>query len=89
MERLNLAGNLFERLKEMPESRAVMLSVDEVRITQTNLSTISPSDFDLLPFLRRLYLSANRLSRVAPYAFRKDAQNTSINFDPKTDLFSS
>ena len=70
VEGLDLAGNLFERLKEKPASRAVMLSVDEVRITGTNLSTISPNDFDLFPYLRRLFLGGNRLSRVAPYAFR-------------------
>ena len=76
VERLDLAGNLFDRLKEKPMSRAVMLSVDEVRITRTNLSTISPNDFDLFPYLRRLYLGGNRLSRVAPYAFRKDSRET-------------
>ena len=76
VERLDLAGNLFDRLKEKPMSRAVMRSVDEVRITRTNLSTISPNDFDLFPYLRRLYLGGNRLSRVAPYAFRKDSRET-------------
>ena len=76
VEGLDLAGNLFERLKEMPESRAVMLSVDEVRISGTNLSTISPNDFDLFPYLRRLFLGGNRLSRVAPYAFRKEKRFT-------------
>ena len=83
VEGLDLAGNLFERLKEKPESRAVMLSVDEVRIAGTNLSTISPNDFDLFPYLRRLYLGGNRLSRVAPYAFRKERFTGDFLLKPK------
>ena len=40
-------------------------------MTDTNLTTITPSDFDLVPNLLRLELNRNKLSRVAPYAFRR------------------
>ena len=62
---------MMERLKEIPESRAVMKTVTEVKITETNLTTISPSDLELMPNLIKLDCSRNKLSRVAPYAFRK------------------
>ena len=62
---------MMERLKEIPESRAVMKTVTEVKITDTNLTTISPSDLELMPNLIKLDCSRNKLSRVAPYAFRK------------------
>lgn len=58
------------KLKEIPESRAVMKTVTQLRITMTNFTTITPTDFELVPALLDLDLSANKLSRVAPYAFR-------------------
>ena len=70
VERISFVGNPLERFKEIPESRGRMLSVTEVKMTDTNLSTISTDDLDLLPVLKTLDLSGNRLSRIAPYAFR-------------------
>ena len=61
----------MERLKEIPESRAVMKTVTEMKITETNLTTISPSDLELMPNLIKLDCSNNKLSRVAPYAFQR------------------
>ena len=62
---------MMERLKEISESRAVMKTVTSVKITETNLTTISPSDLELFPNLVTLDLRQNKLSRVAPYAFRR------------------
>ena len=70
MTSLDFSLNMMERLKEIPESRAVMRSVREVKITYSNLTTVSPTDFELVPNLIKLDLSCNKLSRVAPYAFR-------------------
>lgn len=68
---LYLSGNDVQQLKEKPQSRAVMASVERVYITETNLTTIEPSDFDLFPQLSELYLQRNRqLSRLSPYSFR-------------------
>ena len=67
-------GNTFQRLKEIPISKAVMITVEDVSITRTNLTTISPNDFDLFPSLLSLDLSKNQLSRIAPYAFRSLAK---------------
>jgi Leucine-rich repeat (LRR) protein len=68
------ATDPFERLKEMPESRARMYSVRQVAITGTNLSLLSPTDLDLFPSLTWLDLSGNALNRIAPYAFRSLAE---------------
>ena len=76
---LDLSANPCQRLKEIPESRAVMLTVRSVAITGTNLTTIAPNDFDLFPFLVWLDLSGNQLSRIAPYAFRSLAKLESLD----------
>ena len=68
---LDFSLNMMERLKEISESRAVMKTVTSVKITETNLTTISPSDLELFPNLVTLDLRQNKLSRVAPYAFRR------------------
>jgi len=67
---LNLSQNHMERLKEIPESRAVMLTVESVILTHTNLTTIGPNDLDLFPNITELTMSSNCLSRIAPYAFQ-------------------
>ena len=67
---LDLSLNMMSRLKEIPQTRAVMASVREVKISYSNLTTVSPTDFELEPNLIKLDLSCNKLSRVAPYAFR-------------------
>lgn len=76
---LEFSGNPMERLKEIPESRAVMLTMESLILTGTNLTTISPTDFDLFPSLVTLDLSGNKLSRVAPYAFRSLAKVQSLD----------
>ena len=66
---LNLSQNPMERLKEIPGSRAMMLTVENVILTYTNLSIIGHGDLDLFPNVTELVLSHNCLSRIAPYAF--------------------
>jgi len=66
---LNLSLNPMERLKEIPASRAMMMTVERVIITYTNLSMIGPGDLDLFPNVTDLVLSHNCLSRIAPYGF--------------------
>jgi len=71
---LDLGANPLVRLKEKPESRAVMSKMERLLIRGTNLTTIEPTDFDLFPNLRELDITGNKLSRVAPYAFRSQAK---------------
>jgi Leucine-rich repeat (LRR) protein len=76
---LNLSQNPMDRLKEIPESRAVMLTVELVVLTYTNLTTIGPNDLDLFPNVTDLIMSNNCLSRIAPYAFQSLNKLTSLD----------
>ena len=71
---MNLSQNPMERLKEIPESRAVMLTVESVVLTFTNLTTIGSNDLDLFPNVTELTMSNNCLSRIAPYAFQSQSK---------------
>ncbi len=44
---LDFSNNHFTRIKEIPESRAVMKSVTDVTITRTNLTTVSSSVYNI------------------------------------------
>ncbi|XP_040571793.1 uncharacterized protein [Lepeophtheirus salmonis] len=71
---LCVGGNPLERLKEIPESRAVMHSVTTAQISGTNLSILETGDLGLFPNLINLDLSRNQLTMIAPYSFSKLTQ---------------
>ena len=76
---LKLNGNPMLRLKELPDSRGEMKTVRKVKITNSELISISKNDFSMFPNLRELILSQNKLTRIAKRAFERLGKLTTLD----------
>ena len=76
---IRMDGNTMGRLKEVPESRAVMHHVERLTVSRTNLAIVATNDFDLFPNLVDLNLHRNKVARIARHSFRGLHQLTSLD----------
>ncbi|KAJ8682467.1 hypothetical protein QAD02_018259 [Eretmocerus hayati] len=66
---LNLTRNPFTKIHQQPpESRYPLLQ--ELDLSNTNLTILTSQDFEAFPALQHLFLSHNSISRVSPGVFR-------------------
>ncbi|XP_024947066.1 protein artichoke isoform X1 [Cephus cinctus] len=67
---LNLTRNPLLRIHQLPPNEPTYPNLQEIHISETNLSILTSRDFEPFPGLLHLYLRQNSILRISPSAFR-------------------